>query len=193
MSNQKNKNRLSERETEEHYDKILSNLEKMTHLIDQLLKFGKKFAPDYYDLNWICKEFTGKIKSDEGIKHIIEFKSSGDCVKVKLDKDFMNIILGNLLSNSIKYSSDGSKIILELLYDKDFAVIKIIDQGIGIPGDYLNMPFERFHRGSNVTDIPGTGLGLAIVKRYTDMHGGNISIDSKLNAGTTVTVKIPKN
>ena len=184
--------KLSEREIKEHVDKILLNLEKMTNLIDPLLKFGKKFTPGYYDLHCICKDFTGKIKSDEGMNHIIEFKSSGDCVKVKLDKDFINIILGNLLSNSIKYSPDGSKIGVELLCDNDFAVIKVIDQGIGIPGDYLNMPFERFHRGSNVETVPGTGLGLAIVKRYTDMHGGNISIESKLNAGTTVTVKIPK-
>ena len=80
---------------------------------------------------------------------------------------------------------------MELLCDKDFAVIKVIE-GIGIPGDYLNMRFERFHRGSNVGSVPGTGLGLAIVKRYTDLHDGNISIETKLNAGTTVTVKIPK-
>jgi len=184
--------KLSGREIEEHVDKILLNLKKMTGLIDPLLKFGKKFAPGYYDLNWICKDFTEKIKSDEGIEHIIEFKSSGDCVKVKLDKDFMNIILSNLLNNSIKYSPEGSKVIVELLCDKDFALIKIIDQGIGIPSDYLDRRFERFHRGSNVGSVLGTGLGLAIVKRYTDLHGGIISIETKLNAGTTVTVKIPK-
>jgi signal transduction histidine kinase len=184
--------KLSGREIEEHVDKILLNLKKMTDLIDPLLKFGKKFAPSYYDLNQICKDFTEKIKSDEGIEHIIEFKSPGDCVKVKLDKDFMNIILSNLLNNSIKYSPGGSKVIVELLCDHDFAVIKVIDQGIGIPSDYMDMRFERFHRGSNVGTVPGTGLGLAIVKRYTDLHGGNIYIETKLNAGTTVTVKIPK-
>jgi signal transduction histidine kinase len=72
-------------------------------------------------------------------------------------------------------------------------VIKVSDNGIGIPADYFKMPFERFNRGSNVGAIPGTGLGLSIVKRYADLHGGEISIDSQVNGGTTVTIKIPRN
>jgi signal transduction histidine kinase len=184
--------KLSGKEIAEHFNKILSNLEKMSHLIDQLLMFGKKFTPAYYDPGTICRDFTEDIKSNEGIKHNIEFKSSGDCVKVKMDKDFMNIMLRNLLLNSIKYSPEGSKISVELLCDEKYAVIKVLDNGIGIPEDYLKMPFERFHRGSNVGAFPGTGLGLSIVKRYTELHGGTISIESKLDAGTTVTIKIPK-
>ena len=185
--------KLSGSEIEEHVDKILLNLEKMTNLIDPLLKFGKKFEPGYYDLHSICRDFIEKFKPDEGVKHIIEFKSSKDCVNVKLDKDFMNIILNNLLSNSIKYSPEGSKISMELFCEKDFAVLKVRDNGIGIPSDYLNRPYERFHRGSNVKTVPGTGLGLSIVKRYTDLQSGDISIDSELNVGTTVTIRIPKN
>jgi signal transduction histidine kinase/Tfp pilus assembly protein PilF len=184
--------KLSGKEIAEHFNKILSNLEKMSHLIDQLLMFGKKFTPAYYDPIIVCRDFIEEIKSNEGIKHNIEFKSEGDCGEVKMDKDFMNIMLRNLVLNSIKYSPQGSKIILELLCDEKHAVIKVLDNGIGIPGDYLKMPFERFHRGSNVGAVPGTGLGLSIVKRYTELHGGTISIESKLDVGTTVTIKIPK-
>jgi signal transduction histidine kinase len=51
--------------------------------------------------------------------------------------------------------------------------------------------FECFHRGTNVGNLPGTGLGLTIVKKCVDLHGGEISVHSKLNVGTTFTVKLP--
>lgn len=184
---------LSKEQIRDHLGKILSNLEKMTHLIDQLLKFGKKFNPDYYDLHKICSDLIEEINTNEGTEHDIEFNSSVGCTKIKLDKDFMKIMVHNLVLNSIKYSKKGSKISVELLCNDEYAVIKVRDNGMGIPDDYLNMQYERFHRGSNVSTIPGTGLGLSIVKRYTDLHSGTISIDTKLNSGTTVTIKIPKN
>ncbi|MCX6579735.1 MAG: tetratricopeptide repeat-containing sensor histidine kinase [Candidatus Aminicenantes bacterium] len=184
--------KLTPQEIENQYNKILSNLERMAHLIDQLLKFGKIFTPAEHDLDRICRDFIEELKSNEGDKHNIEFTSSGDCGKIKVDKDYLEIILQNLVNNSIKFSSEGSKISLELFCDKESAVIKVSDNGIGIPEDYLKMPFERYHRGSNVGAVQGTGLGLAIVKRYTDLHCGDISIDSHLNAGTTVTLKIPR-
>jgi signal transduction histidine kinase len=184
---------LSKEQIREHLEKILSNLETMTHLIEQLLMFGKKFAPGYYDLHKICRDLIEEIKTNEGANHDIEFNSPAGCTEIKLDEDFMKIMVHNLVLNSIKYSPGGSKISVELLCDEQYAVIKVRDNGMGVPEDYLKMPFERFHRGSNVSAIPGTGLGLSIVKRYTDLHGGEISIESQLNKGTTVTVKIPRN
>ncbi|MCK4766673.1 MAG: tetratricopeptide repeat protein [Candidatus Aminicenantes bacterium] len=184
---------LPEEEIQGHYDKIFFNLERMTNLIDNLLMFGETFTPGYYNLFAICKDIIEEIKSGEGKDHIIEFTTSGDCDKVRLDKDFMNIMLHNLVSNSIKFSSEENKIHVEISCSESWAVIKVSDNGIGIPGDYLRMPFERFHRGINVGAVPGTGLGLSIVKRYTYLHGGDISIESMLNAGTTVTLRIPKN
>ena len=67
----------------------------------------------------------------------------------------------------------------------------IHDQGIGIPEADQEWLFNAFHRGHNVTDRPGTGLGLVIVKRCVDLHGGNIKVESKLDEGTTVTVRLP--
>jgi len=184
---------LSGQEIENQFNKISSNLERMARLIDQLSMFGKKFNPADYDLDTICLAIIEGIKSNEGGKHTIEFDSSGYCGKVKMDKDILEIMLQNLVNNAIKFSPECSKIRVQLLCDAGYVVVKVSDNGIGIPEDYLKLPFERFHRGSNVKAIPGTGLGLSIVKRYTDLHGGDISIDSQVNAGTTVTVKIPRN
>ena len=67
----------------------------------------------------------------------------------------------------------------------------IQDRGIGIPEADQEWLFNAFHRGHNVTDRPGTGLGLVIVKRCVDLHGGIIKVESKLDEGTTVTVRLP--
>ena len=70
--------------------------------------------------------------------------------------------------------------------------IRVTDSGIGIaPADQAHI-FEAFRRGANVADIPGTGLGLAITKRAVESHGGTITLESKLGAGTTFTVTMPE-
>lgn len=185
--------KMKEQDVQKHLKKIFTNLDYMRNLIESLLNFGKKFNPGYYDLRGFCKKFVDSIKANEGSDQHIEFKAAGDCARVKMDKEFMEIILSNLVMNSINYSARGSKILLDLCCDTDHAVIKVIDHGIGIPEDYLKMPFERFHRGSNVGYIRGTGLGLALVKRYVDLHNGHIEIESQLEKGTTITITLPKN
>jgi signal transduction histidine kinase len=185
--------RLSEEDVRKYFNKVFSNLDRATELIDHLLLFGKTFNPGYYDLQEFCQNFVDEVSSNEGSKHKIVFESEGECNQVKMDKDFMGIILKNLVENSINYSPEGSTISIDLKCDEKNAVIKVADEGRGIPEDYLKMPFERYHRGSNVRSVNGTGLGLPIVKRYVELHNGNIKIDSKLNQGTAITIRIPKN
>jgi nitrogen-specific signal transduction histidine kinase len=184
--------KLSKEEIDDQLRNIFSNIERMLKLIKKLLLYSKRFNPGFYDLLHICKKFVEEIKTNEGKNHDIVFKTAGNCSKVRVDEDLIKIILHNLIVNSINYSSEGSKIIIDLLCEAKQAVIRIQDNGIGIPEDYFKMPFERFHRGSNVGHVPGTGLGLSIVKRYVDLHEGKIEIESQLNLGTTVTVTIPR-
>lgn len=184
--------KLSKEEIDDQLKNIFSNIERMMKLINDLLLYSKRFNPGFYDLLDICKKFVEEIKTNEGKNHDIEFNPAGDCSKVKVDKDLFKIILHNLVVNSINYSSKGSNISIDLRCEAKQVVIRIQDNGIGIPDDYFKMPFERFHRASNVGHITGTGLGLSIVKRYVDLHEGNIDIKSQLNVGTTVTVTIPR-
>jgi signal transduction histidine kinase len=79
-----------------------------------------------------------------------------------------------------------------LLAERDGeAAIEVSDQGIGIPLEDQARLFESFHRASNVGHRPGTGLGLVIVKKAVELHGGTISIDSKVDAGTRISVRLP--
>jgi signal transduction histidine kinase len=79
-----------------------------------------------------------------------------------------------------------------LLAERDGqALIEVGDQGIGIPLEDQARLFESFHRASNVGNRQGTGLGLVIVKKAVELHGGTISIDSKVDAGTRISVRLP--
>jgi signal transduction histidine kinase len=75
--------------------------------------------------------------------------------------------------------------------DQQQLIIKISDEGIGIPPEEIDKIFDSFYRSKNTGTIEGTGLGLAIVKRAIDLHNGVITVSSELNKGTTFNVKIP--
>ncbi|NET59811.1 MAG: CBS domain-containing protein [Symploca sp. SIO2E6] len=112
---------------------------------------------------------------------------------VCLDQKLLRHILINLLSNAIKYSPTSSTIELEVVFDQGNVIFQIQDHGIGIPPEDLPHLFESFHRSENVGNIPGTGLGLAIVQKSVELHGGQITVNSKAGIGTIFTVTIPGN
>ena len=111
---------------------------------------------------------------------------------VYVDKQMWEKIVFNLLSNAFKYTLEG-KITVELSAEKDFAVLKVKDTGVGISENELPKMFERFHRVQNVTGrtFEGTGIGLSLIKELVQMHHGTIGVESKLNNGSVFTVKIP--
>src|SRR5262249_14012287 len=106
-------------------------------------------------------------------------------------------VLTNLVGNAIKYSPDGGPVAIELASEVDeqargWAVIRVRDQGVGIPA--LDRPhvFERFRRGANVErHIAGTGIGLFGSRQIVEQHGGTISVESEEGVGSTFTVRLP--
>lgn len=111
----------------------------------------------------------------------------------------MQEILSNLISNAIKYTPEGGKVLIdvqELPYDKEgYTLIqtKVSDTGIGMSEEFLPSLFELFTRERNTTlsKIPGTGLGMAIVKNLVDLMNGSIEVESELGKGSTFTITIP--
>jgi PAS domain S-box-containing protein len=106
------------------------------------------------------------------------------------DKSLIRKIIINLASNAVKFSPENSPIIIRTEISDKNLILKVIDRGIGIAEDDKKHLFERFFRGTNVTNIQGTGLGLHIVARYAELLSGNVSVESTLNEGTTFIVKI---
>ncbi|NVJ89072.1 MAG: response regulator [Flavobacteriaceae bacterium] len=114
-------------------------------------------------------------------------------IPVWFDKVKMNRIFYNLISNAIKYSNDGSEIFISAFLNDAFLKITFKDQGIGIPEKQQEEIFNRFTRGTNVSNkgIPGTGIGLMLSKKIVELHGGKIILESKENIGSTFTVMLP--
>ncbi|HEY3054777.1 MAG TPA: ATP-binding protein [Thermoanaerobaculia bacterium] len=109
------------------------------------------------------------------------------------DRDRLEQVLGNLLENAVKYSPEGSEILVSVENKADEVVTAVCDRGIGIPPDELNQVFERFHRGRKVssTNYGGLGLGLYITKQIVERHGGTIWVESREGAGTTFFFALP--
>ncbi len=118
--------------------------------------------------------------------------SKGECKRVLVDKNLISHVVGNLLGNAIKFSSERKTIIfsLKVLETKGLEIV-VEDKGIGIPEDEIKFLFDPYYRATNIKRIGGTGLGLSIVKRCVDLHGGAISIASWEGEGTRVSCLIP--
>jgi signal transduction histidine kinase len=113
---------------------------------------------------------------------------------VMADPDGLRLVFGNLLDNAIKYSEGkGEKIEASAVIDGNDLLVRVRDEGIGIPAEDRSRLFREFQRAGNASKsaAPGFGLGLAIVKELVDCYGGAIELESELGVGTSVTVRLP--
>jgi signal transduction histidine kinase len=114
-----------------------------------------------------------------------------------LDEEKFERIMLNLISNAIKFTSNGKVITIRLLTKalnkKSFVCIEVIDQGVGIPKDKQRIIFEKFGQvdSSLTRQAEGTGIGLSLVKKFVEAHEGEIKVDSEIGMGSTFTVLLP--
>jgi two-component system phosphate regulon sensor histidine kinase PhoR len=114
---------------------------------------------------------------------------------VKINTALFEQALFNLIDNAIKYSEPGSSVQVRLVQEDKECIIAVQDQGSGISPEHLPRIFERFYvvdKGRS-RKMGGTGLGLAIVKHIAQVHGGSLSVESKLGKGSTFTIHLPRN
>jgi two-component system sensor histidine kinase SenX3 len=114
-------------------------------------------------------------------------------VLVQGDAGLISMALKNLIENAVLYSDNNSGVGVGLEVNDGFAEVAVIDKGIGIPVDQQERIFERFYRvdPSRSRDTGGTGLGLSIVKHAANNHGGEVTLFSRPNLGSTFTFRIP--
>jgi two-component system sensor histidine kinase BaeS len=115
-------------------------------------------------------------------------------VMLRFDSERILQLLSNLIGNALKFTPRGGEVIVELIDDRDHAVLEVRDSGPGIPESELPHVFDRFFRGTNVGEAraSGSGLGLAIARSIVEMHGGAISVASAVGSGTTFTITLPR-
>ncbi len=109
------------------------------------------------------------------------------------DADLLGRAVENLVSNAIKYSPNNTQVTISAARDGENVTISVADQGYGIPEPDLARVFEKFYRVPRVEDagVPGTGLGLSLVREIAELHGGTVTVASKINLGSTFTLRIP--
>jgi signal transduction histidine kinase len=102
-------------------------------------------------------------------------------------------MLANILDNAVKYTPSGGKIEVSLTGTKNHNItISIKDTGVGISAADLNRIFERFYRCDQSRSQPGTGLGLSLARAIARAHGGDITVTSTVNQGSTFNITLPK-
>ena len=111
--------------------------------------------------------------------------------KVQGDEDLLLLALLNLLNNAVKFSSPGDRVEVRAFEDSEMVIVEIADTGPGIPEAELPFVWQELYRGRGARGVQGSGLGLALVRAITDRHGGQVSIRSRVNQGSVVTMKLP--
>lgn len=124
----------------------------------------------------------------------LSLRIKGENVVIRANERMIEDVVFNLIDNSIKYNIQNGEVNVEIIDDDKWAVLKISDTGIGIPLEHQNRIFERFYMvdKSRSKKTSGTGLGLSIVKNIVEYHGGNLTLSSIEDKGTTIELKFPK-
>ena len=107
------------------------------------------------------------------------------------DKKLLRQIFINLISNAVKYTPADKNVYISFEEQPELIILRVEDEGIGIPEEDFSTLFEPFMRSKNIGKIKGTGLGLPILKRAVELLGGRIDFASKLNIGSTFNVYLP--
>jgi signal transduction histidine kinase len=123
----------------------------------------------------------------------LELKISEHLKPVTVDARLIRQVLLNLLSNAVKFSHQGGKICLCAKPENNWLVIDVRDEGIGIPADKIEEVMRPFAQvlDPRVAKGQGTGLGLPLARAMVELHGGELTISSQLDKGTTVTCRLP--
>jgi heavy metal sensor kinase len=195
---------LRERPREELVDalqKILRESRHTTNLVDSLLLLARADSRDDrshpavpVNLSSLCQgaaNQASELASGKGLSVSTDLGST--VVVVDGDESALGRLLLILIDNAIKYTPAGGAVDLRLAKDKERAIIRIADTGIGIAASDLPQVFDRFWRADKVRTRAegGSGLGLAIARWIVERHGGEITVSSQLGQGSTFTVTLP--
>lgn len=179
------------------FETIERNTLRLQHLIDQLLELSKLESGNVYlklhqgQLIQCIKSIAFSFESMSEHRRL-SFNTSfpEEIPEAYFDKDKLEKIISNLLSNAFKYTPEGGAVTLSVEYSESHFVIEIADTGKGLAKEEVKRIFERFYRVEG-TEAKGSGIGLAITKELVDLHNGQISVNSRIGEGTSFKVRIP--
>ena len=174
---------------------VQRNVLVLTQLVSEILDFRKvqngkmELRLSDFNLAECMKQWIKLFSASAQKKHIAISMDAPDTIMLRADQDKIERICYNLLSNALKYTSEGGEISLMAKEEGGRVMISVADNGCGISSDELPYIFDRFYQAKNAGR--GTGIGLAIVKAFTELHHGEVSATSIEGKGSTFTIHIP--
>jgi signal transduction histidine kinase len=112
---------------------------------------------------------------------------------IQADRNKLALALHNLVGNAVKYTPEGGRVTISLRVERDRITVEVVDTGIGIKDEEADLVFEKFYRAKDprVAKISGSGLGLTLSRQVARLHGGDVTLQSQLNRGSTFSLVVP--
>lgn len=197
---------LSERETltkdgVDNLSTALRNVNALLRLTTNLINFERadtysnNFYVSEYELETYMTDIVNAFRAYASVKHInLTYESNFRYLNVWLDKDKMDSILKNIISNALKYTPEGGKVHVYVYETEDTWNVEVSDTGIGIPLNEQKKLFKMHFRGSNAINskVTGSGIGLLLVWKLVHIHKGKLSFTSTEGKGSCIKVSFPK-
>ncbi len=190
---------FSEEEIKEYASGINSASESAFQLLQNLLQWSRsqngriEFEPANHDLNKLARQVINVNKHRADSKQILLEKIIPPALTVFADWNMLYTVLHNLLTNAIKFTPHGKKVIIEAFKVSDNTEIHVKDEGVGIPKDYVKKIFniDNDYRRPGTNNEKGTGLGLVLCKEFVEKHQGKIWVNSKQGYGSDFAFTLP--
>jgi signal transduction histidine kinase len=168
-------------------------------MLDNLLNWAVSkthdwsIKPEVFDINISITnvhELYHSVASQKNITLLNQSKSS----MIFADKNSVDVVLRNLISNAIKYSNNGGEVVVSVKEDEKYVIVSVKDNGIGMDSKIMESLYslERKNRPRGTDNEKGTGLGLILSKEFAEKNNGFLKFDSTLNKGTTFYFYLPK-
>ncbi len=179
-------------------DEIMNSADELSDFVSSILNLSRVESSDVKldlrsgDVNRVLEDVTSRCQYQAEKKSITLRTELEPLFSLKIDENLLKQVFNNLIENAIKYSPDGTSVLITTEDGVGGVTIQIADQGVGMTPLDLENVFEKFYRSKNVEhSTSGSGLGLYLAKYFVELHAGRISVESELNQGSTFTVFLP--
>lgn len=196
------KTHLLKRYTDEKLHRFLGDIEQQSHSIEKIVSAmvlmskldsmsDLALSPVYVD-DFLKSVYELETVRFEQFQVLLKLELDAKAAAVAINSEMMREAMRQLLDNARSFTAPGEAVIIHSASNEHFVEIRIQDSGPGMSDEVLERAFERFYRGDEAHTTRGFGLGLPIVKRIIELSSGSIQIESKLNEGTSVIIRLPR-